>query len=213
MSLQPEAGEREAASSSSPCVSSCLPIRGHGFVLDKYTCLCRKGFYHPNRVALNGFTSQRETKPRRRTGEGGPEAGAPASSSSSACRPCADGCAMVLLYHCRRNKGIRASGLILLETILCGALLLYFPRTSTLPSTPPPPPCCSSSGPRGLGWGLACEAAGETSARPRGLITERCGQVLILYFQPSVFRCILLRWVRLLGFATVYGTLTLKLYR
>jgi len=40
-----------------------------------------------------------------------------------------------------------------------------------------------------------------------------CVQVLILYFQPSVFRCILLRWVRLLGFATVYGTLTLKLYR
>ena len=38
-------------------------------------------------------------------------------------------------------------------------------------------------------------------------------QVLILYFQPSVFRCILLRWVRLLGFSTVYGTLTLKLYR
>lgn len=38
-------------------------------------------------------------------------------------------------------------------------------------------------------------------------------QVVILYFQPSVFRCILLRWVRLLGFATVYGTLTLKLYR
>lgn len=38
-------------------------------------------------------------------------------------------------------------------------------------------------------------------------------QVGILYFQPSVFRCILLRWVRLLGFATVYGTVTLKLYR
>ncbi|KAG9340097.1 hypothetical protein JZ751_022020 [Albula glossodonta] len=37
--------------------------------------------------------------------------------------------------------------------------------------------------------------------------------VVILYFQPSVFRCILLRWVRLLGFATVYGTVTLKLYR
>ncbi|PWA18123.1 hypothetical protein CCH79_00003997 [Gambusia affinis] len=40
-----------------------------------------------------------------------------------------------------------------------------------------------------------------------------CFQVGILYFHPSVFRCILLRWVRLLGFATVYGTLTLKLYR
>ncbi|KAK6299818.1 hypothetical protein J4Q44_G00298510 [Coregonus suidteri] len=38
-------------------------------------------------------------------------------------------------------------------------------------------------------------------------------QVVILYFQPSVFRCILLRWVRLLGFTTVYGTVTLKLYR
>uniref|UniRef100_A0A673L063 Probable G-protein coupled receptor 158 n=1 Tax=Sinocyclocheilus rhinocerous TaxID=307959 RepID=A0A673L063_9TELE len=38
-------------------------------------------------------------------------------------------------------------------------------------------------------------------------------QVVIMYFQPSVFRCILLRWVRLLGFATVYGTVTLKLYR
>uniref|UniRef100_A0A087XNK6 G protein-coupled receptor 158 n=2 Tax=Poecilia formosa TaxID=48698 RepID=A0A087XNK6_POEFO len=71
---------------------------------------------------------------------------------------------MVLIYHFRRNKSIRASGLVLLEAILCGALLLYFP-------------------------------------------------VGIIYFHPSVFRCILLRWVRLLGFATVYGTLTLKLYR
>lgn len=33
----------------------CTPIGGHGFVLDKYRCQCRKGFYHPNRVALNGF--------------------------------------------------------------------------------------------------------------------------------------------------------------
>lgn len=38
-------------------------------------------------------------------------------------------------------------------------------------------------------------------------------QVFILYFKPSVFRCIALRWVRLLGFAIVYGTITLKLYR
>lgn len=36
---------------------------------------------------------------------------------------------------------------------------------------------------------------------------------MIMYFQPSVFRCILLRWVRLLGFAVMYGTLILKLYR
>ncbi|MBN3279078.1 GP158 protein, partial [Polyodon spathula] len=71
---------------------------------------------------------------------------------------------MLVVYHFRRNKSIRASGLVLLETILFGGLLLYFP-------------------------------------------------VIILYFQPSIFRCILLRWVRLLGFAIVYGTVTLKLFR
>lgn len=38
-------------------------------------------------------------------------------------------------------------------------------------------------------------------------------QVMIMYFHPSVFRCILLRWVRLLGFAVMYGTVILKLYR
>lgn len=38
-------------------------------------------------------------------------------------------------------------------------------------------------------------------------------QVVILYFHPSVFRCVLLRWVRLLGFAIMYGTVVLKLYR
>uniref|UniRef100_A0A6I8RNT4 G protein-coupled receptor 158 n=1 Tax=Xenopus tropicalis TaxID=8364 RepID=A0A6I8RNT4_XENTR len=41
----------------------------------------------------------------------------------------------------------------------------------------------------------------------------RRAKVVILYFEPSTFRCILLRWVRLLGYATVYGTVTLKLYR
>ncbi|XP_009320644.1 PREDICTED: probable G-protein coupled receptor 179 [Pygoscelis adeliae] len=56
---------------------------------------------------------------------------------------------------------IQASGVILLETILFGSLLLYFP-------------------------------------------------VFILYFKPSIFRCIVLRWVRMLGFAIVYGTITLK---
>ncbi|XP_049912570.1 probable G-protein coupled receptor 158 isoform X2 [Epinephelus moara] len=170
----------------------CLPIHGHGFVLDKYTCHCKKGFYHPNRVAVNGFTRMGR---KGKVADSGPNAD---EGSSSDCLPCQQGCAyckddtpcvaredgalrlavlsfqclcmlivfvsMILIYHFRRNKSIRASGLVLLEAILCGALLLYFP-------------------------------------------------VGILYFQPSVFRCILLRWVRLLGFATVYGTLTLKLYR
>uniref|UniRef100_A0A8C1CWY7 G protein-coupled receptor 158 n=1 Tax=Cyprinus carpio carpio TaxID=630221 RepID=A0A8C1CWY7_CYPCA len=164
----------------------CLPIPGHGFVLDKYKCHCKSGFYHPSRVAVSGKGT-----------EGLPHH-MDVPESSSHCLPCQEGCdfckddvpcvawgdgalrmavlsfqglcmlvdfiSMVLLYHFRRNKSIRASGLILLEAILFGAILLYFP-------------------------------------------------VVILYFQPSVFRCILLRWVRLLGFATVYGTVTLKLYR
>ncbi|XP_017261796.1 probable G-protein coupled receptor 158 isoform X2 [Kryptolebias marmoratus] len=169
----------------------CLPLRGHGFVLGKYQCSCKKGFYHPSRVAVNGFTQT--VRKGKAAGAGPTDEG-----SSMDCMPCEKNCAfckddtpcvvleegilrlvvlsvqclcmlivfisMVLIYHFRRNKSIRASGLVLLEAILCGALLLYFP-------------------------------------------------VGILFFQPSVFRCILLRWVRLLGFATVYGTLTLKLYR
>ncbi|XP_029517145.1 metabotropic glycine receptor [Oncorhynchus nerka] len=170
----------------------CMSIRGHGFVLDKYKCQCKTGFYHPNRVAVNGFKSWGR---KGKASNGGPNL---AEGSSSDCLPCQEGCAyckddtpcvarsdsalrmavlsfqvlcmlvdfvsMVIIYHFRRNKSIRASGVVLLEAILTGALLLYFP-------------------------------------------------VVILYFQPSVFRCILLRWVRLLGFTTVYGTVTLKLYR
>ncbi|KAG9276773.1 putative G-protein coupled receptor 158 [Astyanax mexicanus] len=169
----------------------CLPIPGHGFVLDKYKCQCKSDFYHPNRVAINGYT--------RKTGRLQDPEGLPYDADSPRhCLPCQKGCAyckddtpcvdrgdsylsitvlsfqgffmlldfisMVVVYHFRRNKSIRASGLVLLEAILFGALLLYFP-------------------------------------------------VMVLYFQPSVFRCILLRWVRMLGFATVYGTVTLKLYR
>ncbi|KAK6302292.1 hypothetical protein J4Q44_G00266470, partial [Coregonus suidteri] len=128
----------------------CKPIAGHGFVLDKYKCQCRRGFYHPSRVALNGFTKS-----------GGHTLGEDPSEVSSKCLPCREGCpycrddtpclaqedgalrlsvasfqglcmlldlvAMMLVYHFRRNKRIRASGLVLLEAILFGALLLYFP--------------------------------------------------------------------------------------
>lgn len=41
----------------------CVPLHGHGFVLDKYSCRCRAGFYHPNRVALNSFTGESGTRP------------------------------------------------------------------------------------------------------------------------------------------------------
>uniref|UniRef100_A0A3Q3MHZ9 Probable G-protein coupled receptor 158 n=1 Tax=Mastacembelus armatus TaxID=205130 RepID=A0A3Q3MHZ9_9TELE len=169
----------------------CTPIVGHGFVLDKYKCQCRRGFYHPSRVALNGIKT---TGPKGHISKGRKDG----EKKTQPCLPCREGCpycrddtpclvqedgalrlavvsfqglcmvldlaSMVLVYHFRRNKSIRTSGLILLEAILSGALLLYFP-------------------------------------------------VMILYFHPSVFRCILLRWVRLLGFAIMYGTVVLKLYR
>ncbi|XP_056329723.1 probable G-protein coupled receptor 158 [Danio aesculapii] len=165
----------------------CNPIVGHGFVLDKYKCQCKRGFYYPSRVELNGVSKT--------------DLGTYTDESwelSGRCLPCREGCefcrddtpclaqedtalrlamvsfqgfcmlldfiSMVVVYHFRHNKRIKASGLILLEAILSGSVLLYFP-------------------------------------------------VMIQYLNPSVFRCILLRWVRLLGFAIVYGTVILKLYR
>ncbi|KAM6422362.1 metabotropic glycine receptor [Rhynochetos jubatus] len=169
--------------------SECMPIKGLGFVLGAYKCICKAGFYHPNIFSVNSF-QRKDTENRISGGE--------LSEEVYTCLPCREGCSyctddtpcyaqedkylrlaiisfqtlcmlldfisMLVVYHFRKAKSIRASGLVLLETILFGSLLLYFP-------------------------------------------------VVILYFEPSVFRCILLRWVRLLGFATVYGTVTLKLHR
>ncbi|KAF3815843.1 hypothetical protein GH733_016214 [Mirounga leonina] len=51
---------------------------------------------------------------------------------------------MLVVYHFRKAKSIRASGLILLETILFGSLLLYFPLSAlALSPSPPPPPADS----------------------------------------------------------------------
>ncbi|KAM9287858.1 LOW QUALITY PROTEIN: metabotropic glycine receptor [Cariama cristata] len=169
--------------------SECMPIKGLGFVLGAYKCICKAGFYHPNIFSVNSF--QRKDAENRFSGS-------ELSEEVYTCLPCREGCSyctddtpcyaqedkylrlaiisfqtlcmlldfisMLVVYHFRKAKSIRASGLVLLETILFGSLLLYFP-------------------------------------------------VVILYFEPSVFRCVLLRWVRLLGFATVYGTVTLKLHR
>ncbi|XP_069770676.1 metabotropic glycine receptor [Narcine bancroftii] len=168
--------------------TKCISPKGRGFMLGAYDCPCRSGFYRPSGVSQKSFDGKFT------------EHGVLQSQHGSAyeCLPCRNGCsscqddspchaeedkhlriaiiafqafcmlldfiAMLVVYHFRRCKSIRASGLVLLETILFGALLLYFP-------------------------------------------------VVILYFEPSIFRCILLRWVRLLGFAIVYGTVTLKLYR
>ncbi|XP_057897547.1 probable G-protein coupled receptor 179 isoform X2 [Melospiza georgiana] len=162
--------------------TQCVPQESRGFVLGRYLCRCKPGFYGTDGVASGA-----------RAGMAGTDGG-----SRLGCWPCRPGCAtceddtpcliqedqvlraavlscqaccmlaiflsMLVSYHFRRSKRIRTSGIILLETILFGSLLLYFP-------------------------------------------------VFILYFKPSIFRCIVLRWVRMLGFAIVYGTITLKLYR
>ncbi|KAB0367613.1 hypothetical protein FD755_020937 [Muntiacus reevesi] len=170
--------------------TQCVPLESQGFVLGHYLCRCRPGFYG----ASNSLGSEEGAA--QPPGQFGSPQGSPGRLLR--CQPCAEGCAscldatpclveeaptlraavlacqtccmlvvflsMLVSYRCRQSKRIRASGVVLLEAILFGSLLLYFP-------------------------------------------------VFILYFKPSVFRCIALRWVRLLGFATVYGTIILKLYR
>ncbi|KAM9006210.1 putative G-protein coupled receptor 179 [Sarcophilus harrisii] len=170
--------------------TQCVSLENRGFVLGHYLCRCRPGFYGPS-LSMGAGDSNAEPTGQYRALRG-------SSSQLIRCQPCPEGCAscvdatpclveetqvlraavlvcqaccmlavflsMLISYHCRRSKTIRASGVLLLETILFGSLLLYFP-------------------------------------------------VFILYFKPSIFRCIVLRWVRLLGFVTVYGTITLKLYR
>ncbi|XP_029138878.1 probable G-protein coupled receptor 179 [Protobothrops mucrosquamatus] len=174
--------------------TQCIPDENHGFILGKYSCLCKPGFYGGQRTAASHLSSISKGW----SGQSASQYGAVDSGNLLQCYPCWEGCMacidgkpcliqedwslraivlafqafcmltvffnMLISYHYRKSKRIRASGVILLETILFGSLLLYFP-------------------------------------------------VFILYFKPSIFRCIVLRWVRMLGFAIVYGTITLKLYR
>uniref|UniRef100_A0A8C2E0T0 Si:ch211-156l18.8 n=1 Tax=Cyprinus carpio TaxID=7962 RepID=A0A8C2E0T0_CYPCA len=169
----------------------CESIPQRGFRMGQYCCRCKKGYYSPNPDTEN------KNKEIRIYGVTGNSTRA-CYPEVPVCLPCWPGCdecedgapcwvqedwllrtavlavqglfmvlvllSMLVAYQCRRTKQIRSSGLLLLEMILCGSLLLYFP-------------------------------------------------VFILYFKPSTFRCILLRWVRLLGFAIVYGTLMLMMYR
>ncbi|KAM4750441.1 uncharacterized protein gpr179 [Anableps anableps] len=166
----------------------CMPVPGRGFRLGQYCCRCKEGYYNPEISSENA--------------DGDPTNGSESSvmcyPNMPICLPCWPGCkscqdstpcwvqedkllragvlalqgvfmflvfvSMLVSYQHRENRRIRASSLLLLETILFGSLLLYFP-------------------------------------------------VFILYFKPSTFRCILLRWVRMLGFSIVYGTITLKMYR
>ncbi|KAM3842520.1 metabotropic glycine receptor-like [Diretmus argenteus] len=166
----------------------CKPIPNQGFRLGQYCCHCKEGYYtlpSAHQDTDGGFVNRSSD-------------GDTCYPALPICLPCWPGCrscqdgapcrvqenrflragvlalqgvfmllvfvSMLAAYQHRHSRRIRASGLLLLEGILFGSLLLYFP-------------------------------------------------VFILYFKPSTFRCILLRWVRMLGFSIVYGTVTLKLYR
>ncbi|RLV62980.1 hypothetical protein DV515_00018743 [Chloebia gouldiae] len=174
-------------------------------------------------------------------------------------RPCPlRGCTLTL----RSLQRIRTSGIVLLETILFGSLLLYFPVSIQLESSRMESPRMELPQARARlhlivnfcwhgPWGLPYKPSQKTKSLfsrwlrelipaqiPSPLPHECSGccrgirrfprlgqvgsspdpsllllQVFILYFKPSIFRCIVLRWVRMLGFAIVYGTITLKLYR
>ncbi|KAF3703774.1 putative G-protein coupled receptor 158 Precursor [Channa argus] len=250
----------QCADGGSTIIYKCLPIHGHGFVLDKYKCHCKKGFYHPNRVAVNGFTRMGRTGKAPGSGPNTDE------GSSSDCLPCQQGCAyckddtrcvthedgalhmamlsfqclcmlivfisMVLVYHFRRNKqhcelsflhqtaerqrSQRASIKCRLQKSK------YFSQEARkakktvkfcLIARDKAPYLLNAVGfhaaSRLLQYEHTFSISGTNDIKER----PKVKQVGILNFQPSVFRCILLRWVRLLGFATVYGTLTLKLYR
>ncbi|XP_063740539.1 LOW QUALITY PROTEIN: probable G-protein coupled receptor 179 [Eleginops maclovinus] len=167
----------------------CIPTPGQGFRLGQYCCRCKEGYFDPEMIPQDSDGG---------SVNGSAGGGAVCYPDMPICLPCWPGCrscqdgtpcwvqeawllrsavlalqgvfmmlifvSMLVAYRHRRNRRIRASGLLLLETILFGSLLLYFP-------------------------------------------------VFIMYFKPSTFRCILLRWVRMLGFSIVYGTVTLKMYR
>uniref|UniRef100_A0A665U0U2 G-protein coupled receptors family 3 profile domain-containing protein n=1 Tax=Echeneis naucrates TaxID=173247 RepID=A0A665U0U2_ECHNA len=162
----------------------CVPIPGRGFRLGQYCCRCKDGYYNPELVP--------EDAGEQTARQGVHDAGGTCYPDMPICLPCWPGCRscqdaspcwvqehgllraavlalqgvfMLLIFvSMLAAYRIRASSLLLLETILFGSLLLYFP-------------------------------------------------VFILSFKPSTFRCILLRWVRMLGFSIVYGTVTLKMYR
>uniref|UniRef100_A0A665ULH0 G protein-coupled receptor 158b n=1 Tax=Echeneis naucrates TaxID=173247 RepID=A0A665ULH0_ECHNA len=157
----------------------CNPIVGHGFVLDKYKCQCRRGFYHPRRVVLNGFKSRLQI-PLDDT-----------SDVSSKCLPCREGCP-----YCRDDTPclVQEDGVLRLAVASFQGLCMVLDLASMV-----------------VVYHLRRNKVSEVSdVSVEDFWMEH---VMILYFHPSVFRCILLRWVRLLGFAVMYGTVILKLYR
>lgn len=134
-----------------------------------------------------------------------------------------------------RHAGHSTVGIAVTDLTAVGRIFLGNQTSFLLPMAvgpPPKPPLCARE--QRLGWepgrpqAATCHSLSPFSPTPRDPCAEHghgsaaphhhhhpppLPQVFILYFKPSTFRCIALRWVRVLGFAIVYGTITLKLYR
>ncbi|KAK4826255.1 hypothetical protein QYF61_006702 [Mycteria americana] len=61
----------------------CMPIKGLGFVLGAYECICKAGFYHPNIFSVNSF---------QRKGAENRFSGGELSEEVYTCLPCREGC-------------------------------------------------------------------------------------------------------------------------
>ncbi|VTJ55335.1 Hypothetical predicted protein [Marmota monax] len=145
----------------------CVPLENQGFVLGRYLCHCRPGFY-----GASGFGGLEESATQTTSQFGSPQG---SLGRLLRCQPCSEGC------------------------------------TSCIDATP----CLAEEAPALRAAVLAFQTCCMLAVFLSMLVSYHCrwSKVFILYFKPSVFRCIALRWVRLLGFAIVYGTIILKLYR
>ncbi|XP_053116285.1 probable G-protein coupled receptor 179 isoform X2 [Hemicordylus capensis] len=150
--------------------TQCIPQESQGFVLGKYLCVCKPGFYGPSRIFSSSYSSGNG-----QSGESASQYGAMDSGNVQECRRCREGCTTctdgtpcLIQEDWSLRAAILAFQAFCMLAVFLSMLVSYHFRKS---------------------------------------------KVFILYFKPSIFRCIVLRWVRMLGFAIVYGTITLKLYR
>ncbi|XP_025773263.1 probable G-protein coupled receptor 179 [Puma concolor] len=187
--------------------TQCVPLESQGFVLGHYLCRCRPGFYG---ASHSGGLEESAAQPTGQFGSPQGSSGRllrcrPCAEGCTSCvdaTPClveealglraavlaCQACCMLAVflsmlasYRCRRSKRIRASGVVLLETILFGSLLLYFPsqhreRDWVLfhKAGGPRQHCCGSAPPYSLAslldWGL--RSASSQGSRAQRVLSD-----------------------------------------
>ncbi|ELV11765.1 putative G-protein coupled receptor 179 [Tupaia chinensis] len=183
--------------------TQCVPLESQGFVLGRYLCRCRPGFYGASR------SEGLEESATQTTGQFGSSQGS--LGRLLRCQPCPEGCTSCMdATPClvEEAPGLRAAVLACqtccMLAVFLSMLVSYRCRRSKARKAPHTSFLASQRI-----WASGVVLL-ETILFGSLLLYF---PVFILYFKPSVFRCIALRWVRLMGFAIVYGTIILKLYR